>query len=377
MLVLFVIVILVALALQWYSVRNASDHRAIHYECGPSVRSCEPGKEFFVYSTVSNSNLRSSPVIRIDEHFPRELEVLESEQYSTKLLTKDHRIYRSTVLVRGKQKVRRYLRASIAERGEYRFSYADFHTGDFLGFKEFDYRMNNESSIVIYPAAIENDSLLKAFCNSVDEIAHKKQLLEDPLSVCGYRDYTGREPMRSISWKQSAIRRTLIVKQFDPVWQESVCIALDMGYHGDYDMHYPRQEVCFSIARTVCDSLERRRVGYRLFTNAIIADSISSFTSPGGFGAAYSKILFALGSAKNGEVCTSEELISAVCSGADRQKIIVYIATRRGETSLRAIAKAKQLTGGSVLPIFAEDLLPGTAEEPGGEQEPSERRASA
>ena len=357
MLVFFAIFILVALALQWYSLRNAGDHRNIRYECGPSVRSCEPGEEFTVFSTVKNVGIRPSPVLRIEEHFPKELDVREAEQFNVKVHRDDHRIYRSTAVVKGRQQVRRSLRASISSRGEYVFSFAEFHAGDFLGFREFDYEMPNDGRIVIYPPRIDNDAFLKAFTNTRDEIAMRKLLLEDPISVCGYRDYTGREPMRQISWMQSAVKRSLVVKQFDPVWQQSVMIVLDMQYHGEYEHHFARQELCFSIARTVCDRLEERHIGYRLVTNAIISNGISSFSSPGGKGGAYSKILYALGSAKNGEVCSVEELVASACTGADKQRTIVFISTRRNADVTRAIKRARSLTGGDVLPVFAEDVL--------------------
>lgn len=358
MLILFAIFLLVALALQWYSVRNADDHRKIRYECKPSVRSCEPGEEFVVFSTVKNVGRRATPMLRIQEHFPADLDVREADQFNVKIMRDDKRIYNSTAVIRGRQQTRRSLRASISKRGEYVFSYADFHAGDFLGFKEFDYRMPNDSRIVIYPPLIENNAFLKAFSSAMDEIAQRKRLLEDPLSVCGYRDYTGREPMRQISWTQSAVRNSLIVKQFDPVWEQSVCIALDMQYHGDFDRHFIRQELCFSIARTVCEHLEEKKIGYRLVTNAIITDGISSFSSPGGRGGSFSKILYALGSAKNGDTCSAEELVTAICTGADRQSTIVFISTRGTAEVRKAVAKVKAVTNGEVLTLFAEELYP-------------------
>ena len=358
MLVFFIIIILVALALQLFSIRNANDHRNIRYECKPSVPSCEPGEEFTVFSSVSNLGRMPSPVIRIEEHFPYDLNVHESDQFNIKVLTDTHRIYRSVVVMRGRQQVRRFLRASIDKRGEYCFSFADFHAGDFLGFKEFDYKMPNDERIVIYPRRLADSSFLNAFSSAMDDIALKKLLLEDPISVCGYRDYTGREPMRQISWTQSAVRSSLIVKQYDPVWQQSVLIALDMQFHGQYDLHYKRQELCFSIARTVCDVLEDRGIGYSLITNAIITEGLSRFTSTGGRGGSYQKILYALGAAKNGEVCSVEELMRAVCAEAGGHNTIVFISTRKDRFVAAALDKAKLLTGGEILPIFADSLLP-------------------
>ena len=358
MLTFFVIVILVAVGLQWFSLRNAGDYRNIRYECKPSVRACEPGEEFLVLSNVANLGLRPSPSIRIEEHFPKDLNVLESEQFNVKWLTKEHRIYYSTVLMHGRQQVKRSLRASITSRGEYCFSYADFYAGDFLGFREYSYRMKNDSRIVIYPARLENTELPKTFSNALDDLARKKQLLEDPISVCGYRDYTGAEPMRQISWKQSAVRNALIVKQFDPVWQQAVLIALDTDLHGDFDAYLDQVELCFSLTRAVCERLEQRNIGYQLVTNAAIKGELSGFSSSGGMGGSYQKILYALGSAKKGSVGSVEELMHAVCFGAHQSERIVFISTHCNHRVEDALNKAQEIKYGQVITLFADQLAP-------------------
>ena len=368
MLTFFIIVILAALGLQWFSLRRAGDHRNIRYECRPSVGACEPGEEFLVLSNVANLGRRPSPSIRIEEYFPKDLNVLESEQYNVKNLTRDHRIYYSTVVMQGHQQVRRSLRASIAQRGEYGFSYADFYAGDFLGFREFCYRMPNDSRIVIYPARLENARLPKMFSNALEDLARKKQLLEDPISVCGYRDYTGAEPMRQISWKQSAVRGSLIVKQFDPVRQWAVLIALDADIHGDFDGYLEQLELCFSLTRSVCEQLEQRNIGYRLVTNAAITGELSGFTSNGGLGGSYRKILTALGSARRGCIASVEELMNAVCFGDNRYELIVFLSTHCNQRVERALSEARRRKRGQILALFADQLPPaGSAAAEGGE----------
>ncbi len=357
MLIFFAVVILVAVGLQWYSVRKAGDHRNIRYECKPSVRTCEPGEEFLVLSNVANLGLRSSPALRIEEHFPQRLNVLESEQFNVKWLTKGHRIYYSTVLMHGHQQVKRSLRASIAQRGEYCFSYADFYAGDFLGFHEYVYRMENDSRIVVYPARLENAVLPKTFNDALDDLARKKQLLEDPISVCGYRDYTGAEPMRQISWKQSAAHNTLIVKQFDPAWQQDILIALDTDLHGDFDEYPAQQEYCFSLARTVCEQIEQRNIAYQLVTNAAVTGELSGFSSTGGMGGSYRKILYALGSAKTGSVASVEELMHAVCAGANRCKMIVLISTHCNKRVECVLNEAREVKYRQIITLFADRLM--------------------
>lgn len=358
MITFFVIVILAALAMQWFSLRIAGDHRCIRYECKPSVRTCEPGEEFLVLSNVANLGRRPSPSIRIEERFPKNLNVLESEQFNVKSFVSGYRIFYSTVLLGGHQQIKRSLRASIPKRGEYRFSYADFCAGDFLGFREFNYRMENDSSIVVYPARPENAEVLNAFTDALGDIARKKQLLEDPISVCGYRDYTGAEPMRQIAWKQSAARGALIVKQFDPVRLPSVLIALDTQLHGDFDEYLEQSEYCFSLARGVCEKLEQRGISYRLVTNAAIKGQLSAFSSSGGMGGDYRKILYALGSARAGSVASAEELMHAVSGDAGRCEMIVLISTHRDERVENALNRAAENGRRKIVTLFAEQLMP-------------------
>lgn len=357
MLVLFVVVILVALALQRYTVWRAQNCQDIHYICNPSVLACEPGDAFLVYSIVSNHGRRSSLTLRVEEHFPKQLQVLDAEQFDVKVLMNEHRLYTSTAIVQGRQQVRRYLRASIAERGEYRFSFADFYAGDFLGFHEYRFRRENDHSVVIYPPKIKDGELLKAFSNAIDEIALQKQLLEDPISVCEYRDYTGREPMRQISWTQSAMRNRLIVKQFDPVWQHSLTIVLDTQFHGAFEAHHGRQEFCFSLVRTICEMLEQRMIGYHLITNAAIHHEVSRFTSSGGMGGSFNRILYALGSAKNGCVCPVDQLMREVCVDTDQRSRIVFVSACSDEQVRRALKRTAEYTGKPILPLFADALM--------------------
>ena len=368
MLTFFVIAVLVALGLQWFSLRNASDHRNLRYECKPSVRACEPGEEFLVLSNVSNLGLRPSPSVRIEEHFPLNLNVLESEQYNVKWLTKDYRIYYSTVVLHGRQQIKRSLRASIPQRGEYCFSYADFYAGDFLGFREYAYRMENDSRIVIYPAKLESTELLKTFSDALDDLARKKHLLEDPISVCGYREYTGLEPLRHISWKQSAVHNTLIVKRFDPVWQQTVLIALDTDIHGGFDEYLKQLERCFSLTRSVCEGLEQQNIAYQLVTNAAITGEISSFSSNGGMGGSYRKILYALGSAGKGSIASVEELLDALCLGVYRREMIVLISTNCDKRVECALNNAREIMSGQIVTLFADQLMLSFCD-PSGEEE--------
>ncbi len=181
--------------------------------------------------------------------------------------------------------------------------------------------------------------------------------MEDPISVCGYREYTGRESLRSISWKQSAVRNKLIVKEFDPIGKQSVTVVLDTAYHGEYELHIKRQEYEFRAARTICEYLEDRNIEYTFITNAIINEGISSFHSSGGRGNVYNRILYGLGFAKNGETCSTDILLAEVCSGAFREHTLVFITNRREESLMADLAHVKSSYGTEIVTVFAEDYV--------------------
>lgn len=356
MIVFYVVVFVLAFVIQEVSIHRARKKENIGYSCTPSVDSCEPGDEFLVHSIVTNLYKASSPVLRIEERFPNRIEICEAGDYNVKTIG-SFRFYNSTVTIKGRQRVKRYLRCRIDARGEYRFANAEFHAGDFLGFVEYDYTKENDASIVIYPALITDSEFIKTFADSFDELALSRRLLEDPISVCGYRDYTGREPLRSISWKQTAVRGSIIAKEYDPTWKEAVTVVLDEDYHGEHDLHAARQEYCFSMARTICDFLETRNVAYRLITNAIISEDISTFQSTGGKGEAYRRILYSLGAAQCGAVRSAGELLARACLGAYREKTIVFISTRRDDMVRDALEHVRSIGGAQLITLYAEDYL--------------------
>lgn len=356
---LLIVVIVVALMLQRRYMRRAKDTRNLKYSCRPSVRACEPGEVFLVHSDIANPGQRNSAAIHIEEQFPRQLQVLESESFDITVLNDGLCLFNSSAIIPKKQQIKRSFRASLPERGEYRFAHAFFHAGDFLGIREYSYRMENDARIVIYPPRLENEAFLKSFSDAADEIAQKKQLLEDPISVCGYDPYTGREPLRKISWKQSAARGELIVKKNDPVRNQSVQILLDMQYHGEFECHFSRQEICFSIARAVCEELENRHIAYRFVTNAIIARRLSTFESEGGMGGSFRKILFTLGAAAaGGAVCSLEETVRALCDRRAGQELVIFITTRCDDDVAKALAQIKDATGARIVTLFADALIP-------------------
>ena len=84
----------------------------------------------------------------------------------------------------------------------------------------------------------------------------------------GVREYTGNEPMHTISWSQTARRGELTVREFDYTRSLNCSVLLCVngltGEDGDL------LDRCCGAARTVCETLLGNGVEAQLYTNAAL-----------------------------------------------------------------------------------------------------------
>ena len=100
----------------------------------------------------------------------------------------------------------------------------------------------------------------------------QRYLYEDPVMTAGYREYTGREPMKQISWKQSAHSMGLMVREYDHTVEPVLTLLLNV--ETAQERKEPVLETCYSLARTVCQELEDKGIKYVFCTNAAQAGAV-------------------------------------------------------------------------------------------------------
>ena len=94
------------------------------------------------------------------------------------------------------------------------------------------------------------------------DISVRRFIMEDPSLVLGYREYTGAEPLKSISWIQTAKTGRLMVKKHDFTVDNDVAVFVDIE-HTDKGT----AERCLSLVRTACDMLEEAHIPYAMHSN--------------------------------------------------------------------------------------------------------------
>jgi len=317
----------------------------IKYKLEPSKGRVEQGEAFQLNTTLYNATASNIPYVFVEEVLPSEVEIEGSETLN---LFPDGNfvLHRTTIFMRKHQKIKRSIRVCIRERGLFRFRQARINVGDALGLRQREKEFRQSRGVVVYPRKMQDERLEHVLSDILGEISVQSFLHEDPFLVRGYRDYTGREPLRSISFLQSAKRNELTVKEYDHTRNEVVDIIFDTNYKGNFEHYFVQLETMFSMVRTICEAFENKGISYRLITNAYYDSMeercVNVLQSGGSGGKSFDKILDILGMASNAAMCKTEELLQRAYLNLSEEKQFVYVCQRRNEETEADIARVEQ-----------------------------------
>ena len=156
---------------------------------------------------------------------------------------------------------------SLPKRGIHRIGLHYLEAGDFLGLSSYVQSYEPELTLVCTSNLSERDPEVKVRGGLSGDISVRRFILEDPSLVAGYREYSGTEPLKRISWLQTAKKGNLMVKVNDYTIDINVAVALNMEKTGSTDKEI---EKCFEITRSVCETLEDMKIPYTFMTNGDI-----------------------------------------------------------------------------------------------------------
>ena len=153
------------------------------------------------------------------------------------------------------------LRFSVRRRGVYDLGRYYLEFGDFLGLKP--RLITGETDLrIICTAAPCQTPAIEALGGELGTVSVRRFLYDDPSMVQGYRDYSGREPMKQISWNQSAKAGRLIVRQQDFTTDRSAVVVVNIDPTSRRLMEH-----CLSMVGSVCRLLEREKIPYAMLSN--------------------------------------------------------------------------------------------------------------
>ena len=251
MIVLSLIILTVIVVLLQFAVTpKASQH--LHLRCRFDTRLAEPGEMIAFSGSLLNN--WSFPVVYVNlfELMPEGAVISGREDNRDKhrLFLLPHRSYRHGFSF------------SLPKRGVYREGKYYLETGDFLGFQSWVKSGKIKADITVMPKRCEDEPILKILGGFMGDISVRRFIMEDPVLTMGCLDYTGREPMKKISWKHSARAGKLMVKNSDYTVEANAAVVLNMAAGSEEE-----KEKSFEIVRTLCETLEKEQIPYQFLSN--------------------------------------------------------------------------------------------------------------
>ena len=265
-------------------------------------------------------------------------------------------VYSSTLYLIPRSKLRRTLKITFDKRGRYLFRGASLYGGDFVGSKTQYKRFPAMREVVVYPKAIDAPQLQEIMGGFLGDISVRRFIMEDPILTIGTREYTGKEPLKQMSWKHTARTNQMMVKQFDYTTEMVVTIFLDISNTKGKRTPNEYLESCFSVARTASQYLENQKVSFEFVMNAYIAGFQANQIAQS-LGKAHLRLIFEkLGRATYEITETFEEMIERFMIGQDKNRSIIIITPRRDPAKQRLVDQLQKKTTGALTFIYGEDF---------------------
>ena len=263
-----IVLVIIILLVQKLTMDNAFN--GLEFEYYPSVLLAAPDDKFEIVTTITNRHYKFIPYIAVEGRLPSAVMLHDHPSKLVNPLTNEAKFSYSAYLM-PRSKLQKSFSASIPKRGRYEFTSAFLSAGDFLGLDEEMRNFASTGEIVVYPkenGSVYIDNVMGGF---LGDLSVRRFIMEDPVLSAGSREYTGREPMKAISWSHSARLGNLMVKTYDYTTEPSVTVLLNVECDGaDLSLNEKHENIekCYSITHRVCKILEERRIKYDFYTNA-------------------------------------------------------------------------------------------------------------
>lgn len=360
MFIFLLIIVGLALALQWWHKKYAL--RCIAYQFHTTHSLVAPDEPFELVTALTNPAWLFIPYIRVTEPMPKGIQMGGGHVPDTVGYRDEPRLI-TRVYLMPRSKLLRRVPVSMPARGCYTFGQTWLWGGDFLGFSDNYRHIKRGDEVVVYPHHAEGVPVHKTMDNFLGDISVRRFIIEDPVLTVGFREYTGREPLKAISWLHTARMGQPMVKIQDYTADFSISVVLNIeseeyihttalnikskespqakmpGIRSEEkhvqaktpdikskERHVQTLERCFSLGHTVCRHLEQTKIKYDFFANfATLGAEYATwkYVSEGLGTTHFHKILEGLGRATHTAKEPFEALISRAAKKSNAKGLIV------------------------------------------------------
>ena len=257
--ILFTIILLALVEI--ISRREDLRHLQVRFDLDSDLVS--PGETVTLRYTVSNTSIFPLLYAGFTVCLDWEYELQEDEEFRRKHVTEDFFVKRIShnFYLGPRRQYTGKVRFSVKNRGYHELGKYYLESGDFLGLKPVLRTGMMDLHIICTAASCEIPDI-RALGGELGNVSVQRFIQDDPTMVLGYREYTGREPMKQISWKQTAKTGQLIVRQNDFTTDRTAEVLINIDPTSRSLM-----ERCLSLTTSVCQLLEREKIPYAMESN--------------------------------------------------------------------------------------------------------------
>ena len=324
MIAFIILCIIIASWAQQWILENTPDFVEANF--WPEENVVDPGEKFHLIIELKNKSKFPIYFIKVKTNFSTEFDVDSEVNIAAKKYGVHDRSVSFSTWLKAKQTVKLKVPVSISTRGRYVLQNPTLFFGDFLGLKETRKELHFFREVVVAPDIYETEEVKQILGKYLGEYSVRRFLYEDPVLTIGFRDYSGREPMKMISWKQSAQRQTLMVKEYDHTVEPALSVLVNVETEAKEDSDFI--EHTYKLARSVCSNLEARGISYDFYTNAQIAGNLHhQHVVNEGLGARhFTKVLELLGRSMQVHVLSYTELLKLAHDTGGHKRGLVIVS---------------------------------------------------
>lgn len=280
----------------------------IEYSASLSSGEVFEGDDVYLYEEIRNNSALPLPYIKIDTELPPGLlfTLLESEGISTsdthsvapsvrkkrggtvsrsapqtstevggvRKIKRESSI-QSLFVLRPYARIRRRWRLTCIRRGDYVLSGVMVSGSDILGMntssKKLELSEGSSARLVVLPVPEDLSGNYTSSRYLCGDIISNLCPVTDPLRMCGAREYTPSDPMRSINWKSTAAHGKLMVNIEERTVRHRFSVLLNMNSRqvekDDEPSDSAAIERCIKIAAAIFDRISVENVPVKLFVN--------------------------------------------------------------------------------------------------------------
>lgn len=203
------------------------------------------GEVVALRATFSNHKLLPLSLLEIYDKLPRHVELIGAARRD------DDAGWQYWYIARAMSpftRITRHVQVRCARRGVHQFGPARYRAADFLGVRLQHGGDNALDELVVLPKIFALQLGAVAARELIGVRSAPRELLADPLRRLGAREYRTGDALRSIDWRATARRATLMTREIEPSTTQALQIVLNFRVHTPAGDRVEPDELEFAIS---------------------------------------------------------------------------------------------------------------------------------